>query len=106
MQCRCCEHSVIRGWNREYCAKACVFQTFSLLARSVIDLVGSCLSVQPQPTGGPPIVDLNDLRYERILRSNGIEPSWWLEELVLEALAAFRQIIGKEGIVYDPLASE
>ena len=67
-----------------------------------MDLVGSCVSVQTQMGGGPPIIDLNDIRYERLLRANGVSPTWWLEELVLEALSAFREIAGKEGIVFEP----
>jgi hypothetical protein len=47
-----------------------------------------------------PIVDLNDLRFERMLKAACLEPSLELEDLVLHALACFREVVGKEGIMF------
>lgn len=89
----------MRGWDESICAESCVFDRFGRFARAVVDLVGSCLSITPNQAGAP-IIDLNDMRYERMLRANQIETFPELEELVMYAVGCFRDVIGKEGIIF------
>jgi hypothetical protein len=90
---------VFRGWDRSLCEEKCVFDNFPPIVRAVVDLVGSCLHVQAGDSGVL-FVDLNDLRYDRMLKAHGVQPRLELEELVLHTLAVFREVIGKEGIMF------
>ncbi|MEM4202744.1 MAG: hypothetical protein QXS54_01610 [Candidatus Methanomethylicaceae archaeon] len=79
-----------------------MYEQFGSIARAVVELVQRCIDLRPMGLSGGVHIDLNDLRYERLLRVHKVRESRLLEEYVMVALHKIRELYGNEHILFGP----